>query len=158
MTVNKFLVITAFLLTYRAPASDKPKVDSKPDEEKTKLDGEKNVDKDRNKENKRSRSTSPRRRRRDRSPTPKPLRIHIGRLTRNVNKEHINEIFSVYGTIKAVEFPNERAGLSHLHRGFAYIEFSTADEAENAMKHMDGGKVTFFLVAAMNTFLTSNIL
>jgi RNA recognition motif-containing protein len=25
-------------------------------------------------------------------------------------------------------------------RGFAYVEFETADEAENAMKHMDGGK------------------
>ena len=26
-------------------------------------------------------------------------------------------------------------------RGFAYVEFETADEAENAMKHMDGGKI-----------------
>lgn len=126
---------------FRAPAgSDKPKVDAKPEEEKAKVDGEKTIDKDRNKENRRSRSTSPRRRRRDRSPTPKPLRIHIGRLTRNVNKEHLNEIFSVYGTIKAVELPNERNALNHLHRGFAYIEFATADEAENAMKHMDGGR------------------
>lgn len=25
-------------------------------------------------------------------------------------------------------------------RGFAYVEFDTADEAENAMKHMDGGE------------------
>lgn len=28
-------------------------------------------------------------------------------------------------------------------RGFAYVEFETADEAENAMKHMDGGKIRF---------------
>lgn len=125
---------------HRAQSNDKPKVDSKPEEEKNKGDGDNVVDKERNKENRRSRSTSPRRRRRDRSATPKPLRIHIGRLTRNVNKEHLSEIFSVYGTVKAVELPSERAGLSHLHRGFAYIEFSTADEAENAMKHMDGGK------------------
>lgn len=26
-------------------------------------------------------------------------------------------------------------------RGFAYVEFDTADEAENAMKHMDGGQI-----------------
>lgn len=26
-------------------------------------------------------------------------------------------------------------------RGFAYVEFETADEAENAMKHMDGGQI-----------------
>lgn len=29
----------------------------------------------------------------------------------------------------------------HQHnRGFVYIDYETADEAENAMKHMDGGK------------------
>ena len=50
------------------------------------------------------------------------------------------EIFSVYGTVKTVEIPTVR-NHSHLHRGFAYIEFSTADEAENAMKHMDGGQI-----------------
>lgn len=31
-------------------------------------------------------------------------------------------------------------------RGFAYVEFETADEAENAMKHMDGGKTRFISV------------
>lgn len=38
-----------------------------------------------------------------------------------------------------VDFPPDR-----LHpqcgKGFAYVEFETADEAENAMKHMDGGE------------------
>lgn len=48
------------------------------------------------------------------------------------------EIFSLYGSVKTVEMPPDR-GHSHLHRGFAYIEFNTSDEAENAMKHMDGG-------------------
>jgi len=49
------------------------------------------------------------------------------------------EIFSSYGQIKMVDFAMDK-----LHpnqgRGFAYVEFETADEAENAMKHMDGGK------------------
>lgn len=48
------------------------------------------------------------------------------------------EIFSSYGQIKMVDFAMDK-----LHpnqgRGFAYVEFETADEAENAMKHMDGG-------------------
>lgn len=48
------------------------------------------------------------------------------------------EIFSTYGQIKMVDFAMDK-----LHpnqgRGFAYVEFETADEAENAMKHMDGG-------------------
>lgn len=53
------------------------------------------------------------------------------------------EIFSTYGQIKMVDFAMDK-----LHpnqgRGFAYVEFETADEAENAMKHMDGGKYKFF--------------
>lgn len=85
------------------------------------------------------RSPSPKRKRKERSPTPKPLRIHVGRLTRNVTKDHISEIFSSYGVVKFVEFPMDRfhppAG-----RGYAYVEFESADQAENAMKHMDGGE------------------
>lgn len=50
------------------------------------------------------------------------------------------EIFSAYGQIKMVDFSMDK-----LHpnqgRGFAYVEFETADEAENAMKHMDGGQI-----------------
>lgn len=50
------------------------------------------------------------------------------------------EIFSAYGQIKMVDFAMDK-----LHpnqgRGFAYVEFETADEAENAMKHMDGGQI-----------------
>lgn len=33
----------------------------------------------------------------------------------------------------------------HNGRGYAYVEFTNADEAENAMKHMDGGKICFCL-------------
>lgn len=88
-----------------------------------------------------ARSRSPdRRKRRKRSPTPRPTKIHIGRLTRTVNQEHITEIFSTYGIIKKVEFQYDRLH-PHLGRGFAYVEFSNPDEAENAMKHMDGGQI-----------------
>lgn len=46
----------------------------------------------------RSRSRSDRKKR-ERSSTPKPVRIHVGRLTRNVTKDHVHEIFSNYGNI-----------------------------------------------------------
>lgn len=88
----------------------------------------------------RSRSLSARRKKRDRSPTPKPVRIHIGRLTRNVTKEHVQEIFSLYGTIKYIEFPIDRLHPPH-GRGFAYVEYTNPEDAENAMKHMDGGQI-----------------
>lgn len=79
------------------------------------------------------------RKRKERAPTPRPVRVHIGRLTRNVTKDHVFEIFSAYGTVKQVEFPLDR---SHpFGRGYAYVEYETPDEAENAMKHMDGGQI-----------------
>lgn len=88
------------------------------------------------------RSTSPKRRKR--SPTPKPCKIHIGRLTRNVTKEHVTEIFSIYGIVKSVEMPTDRTQ-THLSRGFAYVEYEKAEDAESAMKHMDGGTIVIFL-------------
>lgn len=92
-------------------------------------------DKDRERERERERPA-----RKERSPTPRPTKIHVGRLTRNVTKEHVQEIFSDYGTIKNIQFEYERHQ-QHLGKGFAYIEFSTPDEAEDAMKHMDGGQI-----------------
>ena len=45
---------------------------------------------------------------RKKSSSPPPSKIHIGRLTRNVNKEHLTEIFSTFGKIKDIEFGSER--------------------------------------------------
>lgn len=65
--------------------------------------------------------------------------MHVGRLTRNVNKEHITEIFAMYGQIKHIEMPIDRVHPS-FSKGFAYIEYDTPDEAEKAIKFMNGGK------------------
>lgn len=91
---------------------DKDKGDAKKDDKGKERRSSQSKDKDKEKEKDkdgrdarhRSRSRSPRKRRK-RSPTPRPTKIHIGHLTRTVNREHIMEIFSVYGTIKHVEFP-----------------------------------------------------
>lgn len=86
----------------------------------------------------RSRSESPRRRRR--SPTPKSSKVCIARLTKNVTKDHVQEIFSVYGDIKTVELPNDRTN-PHLCRGDAYVEYERPEEAEKAIEYMDKGQV-----------------
>uniref|UniRef100_A0A8C9K586 RNA-binding protein with serine-rich domain 1 n=1 Tax=Panthera tigris altaica TaxID=74533 RepID=A0A8C9K586_PANTA len=78
--------------------------------------------------------------RKRRSPSPKPTKVHIGRLTRNVTKDHIMEIFSTYGKIKMIDMPVERMH-PHLSKGYAYVEFENPDEAEKALKHMDGGQI-----------------
>ncbi|RWS30388.1 RNA-binding protein with serine-rich domain 1-like isoform X1 [Leptotrombidium deliense] len=67
-------------------------------------------------------------------------KVHVGRLTRNVTKDHVSEIFSVYGIIKSIDLPMDRIH-PHLSRGFAYIEFEKAEEAEKAIKYMDGGQI-----------------
>lgn len=54
-------------------------------------------------------------------------------------KDHIQEIFSVYGKIKMIDMPMNRTH-PHLSKCYAYIEFETPEEAEKALKHMDGGK------------------
>lgn len=44
------------------------------------------------------------------------------------------------GTIKFIEFPIDRFH-QKLGRSFAYVEYTNAEDAENAMKHMDGGQI-----------------
>nr|XP_061807335.1 RNA-binding protein with serine-rich domain 1-B-like [Nerophis lumbriciformis] len=80
------------------------------------------------------------RQRRQRSPAPRPTKVCLGQLTRNVIKDHIQEIFSVYGKIKMIDMPMNRLQ-PHLSRGYAYIEFETHEEAKKALRHMDGGQI-----------------
>ncbi|KAH6943221.1 hypothetical protein HPB50_017947 [Hyalomma asiaticum] len=91
--------------------------------------------------------------RRKRTPTPpRPCKIHVGRLTRNVTRDHLLEIFGCYGAVKSVELPPDRTH-SHLSRGFAYIEFENPADAERAMRHMDGGQIDGQEVTAASVLL-----
>ena len=45
----------------------------------------------------------------------------------------------------------------HNGRGYAYVEFSNADEAENAMKHMDGGMLYKLLLQKHNNDLLNDL-
>lgn len=67
-------------------------------------------------------------------------RIHLSRLTKNVNKAHLLEIFKSYGPIKNVEISTDRYH-PHLSRGSAFLEFEKAEDAEKAIKYMDGGQI-----------------
>lgn len=101
------------------------------------------MDKNKGENKGRSRDASPRndpgKKRRERSVTPRPLRIHIGRLTRNVTREHVVEIFSYFGEIKSVDFPMDR--INRVGRGHCYVDYTNPDHAELAMKNMDGGQI-----------------
>lgn len=59
-----------------------------------------------------------------------------------MNRDHLYEIFSVYGSVKNVDLPlQDNRGNSVMSRGYSYIDFEKAEDAENAMKHMDGGQI-----------------
>lgn len=57
-----------------------------------------------------------------------------------MNKDHVLEIFSSFGTVKNVEFPTDRYH-PNFGRGMAYVEYATSEDCESAMKHMDGGQI-----------------
>lgn len=80
------------------------------------------------------------RRQRKRSLSPKSSRLYIGRLTRNVNTDHLYEIFGNFGKVVSVDMPMDRVQ-HHLNRGFAYVEFENTEEAARAIKFMDGGQI-----------------
>ncbi|KAF7489048.2 RNA-binding protein with serine-rich domain 1, partial [Sarcoptes scabiei] len=90
----------------------------------------------------RFRSTSPKRSGSRKAPPtpPRPTRLYIGRLTRNVTENHINEIFSSFGKVLSVEMPTDRVH-HHLNRGFAYVEYENENDAAKAVKLMDGGQI-----------------
>ena len=55
-----------------------------------------------------------------------------------MTNDHIMEIFSTYGKIKMIDVLVERMHL-HLSKGYANVESENPDEAEKALKHVDGG-------------------
>lgn len=83
------------------------------------------------------RSASPARRQEKEKEATK---IYIGKLSLNVNKDHLAEIFGTFGEIKEIDLPAHRIH-SRLHRGFAHIEYVTPQGAEQACKYMEGGQV-----------------
>jgi RNA-binding protein with serine-rich domain 1 len=86
------------------------------------------------------RSPSPSMRRQEKEKEKEATKIYIGKLSLNVNKDHLAEIFGTFGEIKEIDLPAHRIH-SRLHRGFAHIEYVTAHGAEQACKYMEGGQI-----------------
>ncbi|GMR41658.1 hypothetical protein PMAYCL1PPCAC_11853, partial [Pristionchus mayeri] len=81
----------------------------------------------------RSRTRSPRK-------ASPPKKLCVRHLSRNVSKDHLHEIFAIYGALKNCELPSDR-NHPHLGRGYGYIEYENVEDAEKAIKHMDGGQI-----------------
>lgn len=52
-----------------------------------------------------------------------------------------------------VEMPMDRLN-PHLSRGYAYVEFETPEEAQKALKYMDGGKPDLFVPMSLSCSIT----
>ena len=77
--------------------------------------------------------------RKSRSKSPELTKIVVSRLTRNVTKDHVEEIFSTYGVIRTVELPIDR--ITELPKAHAYVDYKSAGSASDAIKYMDGGEI-----------------
>ena len=66
-------------------------------------------------------------------------RIVISCLTNNVTKDHIAEIFGIYGKINCIEVvtPEKSSGRVLYQR--MMVEYESASEAHKATKYMNGG-------------------
>lgn len=86
-------------------------------------------------------SSSGRSRSRTRSRTPQrgTVKVCIKAISRNVTKEHLTEIFELYGRVAAIDIPVDRA--TGERRGIAYIDYETKQGAEAAKEHMGGGQI-----------------
>lgn len=72
----------------------------------------------------------------NRTPTPEPSILFVEKLTRNVTKEHLTEIFGKFGKLKDVELLwDKRANLS---KGSSYVEYFERVDAQKALDQFDG--------------------
>ncbi|KAH7185704.1 uncharacterized protein B0J16DRAFT_139309 [Fusarium flagelliforme] len=90
-----------------------------------------------------SRSRSRGRERSDRgrsgSPPPRSTKIVVERLSKNINEQHLYEIFGQFGRVKDLDLPMNRT--FGTNRGTAYILYDYEDDAEAAIAHMHEAQV-----------------
>ncbi|CAM1500849.1 Fc.00g100110.m01.CDS01 [Cosmosporella sp. VM-42] len=64
--------------------------------------------------------------------------IHVTDLDRGATEEELKDVFSKYGNVTRVNLPKTLGGKN---RGFAYLDFATKDEAENAAANLNNTKL-----------------
>jgi RNA recognition motif-containing protein len=67
----------------------------------------------------------------------------VGNLTRNVNEEHVREIFGTWGKLLRVELGWDRR--IDQPKGFAYVEYEKYEDSVEALKRMDGVLQLYYL-------------
>ena len=63
----------------------------------------------------------------------------MAKLTRNVTKDHVLEIFGNFGKVVYCDVPMDKQK-SWINTSLAYVEYEKLEEADECIKKMDGGK------------------
>jgi RNA recognition motif-containing protein len=64
------------------------------------------------------------------------MKLHVGNLSKQVTDAQLNDLAVPYGKVVSANVATERS--SGESKGFAFVEFSTADEARAAITGLDG--------------------
>jgi RNA recognition motif-containing protein len=67
---------------------------------------------------------------------PAVINIFVGNLDASVTEEQLRTIFTVYGTVEKVRIVEDRD--TGRVRGFAFVEMTQADAAEQAIRSVNG--------------------
>jgi len=87
-------------------------------------------------------------------------RIVINYLTNNVTKDHVAEIFGIYGKINSIEIVTPEKSSGRILYQRMMVEYETASEAHKATKYMNGGMLFVSLnslckVQKVNTYFAA---
>jgi RNA recognition motif-containing protein len=64
------------------------------------------------------------------------MRLYVGNLSKQVNDAQLNDLAKPYGKVVSAIVATDRPGGTS--KGFGFIEFSTAEEGNAAIKGLDG--------------------
>ena len=67
-------------------------------------------------------------------------KLFVGNLSYNMTKESLSEIFSEVGTVAFARVVSDR--MTGRSKGFGFIEMSTPDEAQEAVRTLNGREVS----------------
>jgi cold-inducible RNA-binding protein len=67
------------------------------------------------------------------------MKLYVGNLSKQVNDAQLNDLATPYGTLVSANVATERS--TGESKGFAFVEFSNADEAHAAITGLNGRDV-----------------
>ena len=105
------------------------KENTKPDDKDGKTDAQKDVKKD-------GKSGGSDKKVKD---SAKGIKLQVGKLTRNINPEHLKELFGMYGTVTNAKVMMDPT--VELSKGVGYIEFAERADAEKAVEGLHGSQL-----------------